>query len=424
MRCERPYCSVGAVRLLFVTQWFPPEPTRVPATIASSLSDRGVDVSILTGTPNFPTGEVAEGYSVVRFQRDNYDDLPVLHTPLYPSHDQSAARRIINYFSWAVSATAASLCWAPARRADVALVYSSPATAAIPAMTLRLLRGTPYVLLVEDLWPDSVTATGFFKRGIGKLIAVPILQRFVQMTYRLADHVAVISPGMRRVLIERGVREDKVSVVHNWVRDEPEQPLPSEANGVHFVYGGNLGRAQGLEVIIRALAELGDPGVKVSFVGNGLCRDELVALAKDLVPDQVEFLPRMELSAFQEIARLASALFVCLSADPLFDVTLPSKVQSTLAMGLPVIVSAGADARALVEAAGAGWTAAAGDVSALTAAMAQTRDAGRDERARRGASGRSWYERELSEDVNAGRLHALLTAAHERVSTTSQGGAR
>lgn len=412
------------MRLLFVTQWFPPEPTRVPATIASSLSDKGVDVSVLTGAPNFPTGRVVDGYSVSRFQRDEYEGLPVLHTPLYPSHDQSAVRRIVNYVSWAASAAVASLWWTPARRADVALVYSSPATAALPAMLRRLVSGTPYVLLIEDLWPDSVTATGFFKRGIGKRVGVPVLHRFVQATYEMADHVAVISPGMRRVLVERGVREDKVTVVHNWVRDEPDQPRPREADGVHFVYGGNLGRAQGLDVIIRALAQLRDPDVKVSFVGNGLCRDELMALADDLVPGQVEFLPRMELSDFQEIARKASALFVCLSADPLFDVTLPSKVQSTLAMGLPVIASAGRDARELVEAAGAGWTAAAGDVSALTVALAQTRDAGRDERARRGASGRSWYERELSEDVNADRLLSLLETAHARASSNSQGDAR
>lgn len=405
------YCSVVAVRLLFVTQWFPPEPTRVPETIATSLSDKGFDVAVLTGTPNFPTGEVVEGYSARRFQRDEHRGLPVLSTPLYPSHDASAGRRIVNYVSWAVSAAAAVVGWRPARRADVALVYSSPATAAIPAMLARLLRGTPFVLLVEDLWPDSVTATGFFQRGVGRRIGVPVLERFVGLTYRLADHVAVISPGMRRVVVGRGVPADKVTVVYNWVRDESAQAVPVEGEDVHLVYGGNLGRAQGLDVIIKALAVLDDPSVRVSFVGNGVCREELVELARELTPDQVDFHPRMDLADFQDFARTASALFVCLSADPLFDITLPSKVQSTLAMGLPLIASAGTDAREVVDASGAGWTAPAGDVEALASAMASARDAGRDERARRGAAGRAWYERELSEGVNATRLADLLRRA-------------
>ena len=406
-----PYCSVVAVRLLFVTQWFPPEPTRVPETIAASLSDKGFDVSVVTGTPNFPTGEVVDGYSTRRFQRDEHRGVPVLNTPLYPSHDASAGRRIVNYVSWAASAAAAIIAWRPARWADVVLVYSSPATAAIPAMVAKLLRRTPFVLLIEDLWPDSVTATGFFQRGVGRRVGVPLLERFVGLTYRMADHVAVISPGMRRVLVSRGVPEDKVTVVYNWVRDEATHEVPLEGDDVHFVYGGNLGRAQGLDVIIRALAALGDPSIRVSFVGNGVCRDELVELARELTPDQVDFHPRMELEDFQRFARTASALFVCLSSDPLFDITLPSKVQSTLAMGLPLIASAGKDAREVVDMSGAGWSAPAGDVTGLAVAMASARDAGREERARRGAAGRAWYEGELSEEVNATRLADLLRSS-------------
>lgn len=372
------------------------------------MGDLGFDVAVLTGTPNFPAGKVVEGYSATRFQSDEYEGMPVLHSPLYPSHDSSALRRMANYVSWSVSAACAVLGWAPARKADVALVYSSPATAALSAMVGRLVWRTPFVLLVQDLWPDSVTATGYFQRGIGKRVAVPILEKFVLLTYRMADHVVAITPGMRRVLIERGVPEDQVSVIYNWVRDESVQPARTEEQGVHFVYGGNLGRAQGLDIIIRALARLGDPSVRFSFVGNGVCRDELVDLAEHLVPGQVDFLPKMTLTEFRDFARPASAHFVCLSNNPLFNVTLPSKVQSTLAMGVPVIVSAGSDVREIVEEAGAGWTAPAEDVEALADAMAQARDAGRDERVRRGAAGRTWYESRMSRDVNAPRLAALL----------------
>ena len=378
---------------------------------------------MVTGTPNFPDGVVHEDHSARRYARRVHGGLPVLHTPLYPSHDASAARRIINYLSWAIAASVAVPVWTRSRRADVALVYSSPATAALPAMVLKVLRRTPYVLLVEDLWPDSVTATGFMRSRIARRLIIPALDAFVRLTYRMAAHVAVTSSGMGRALVDRGVPADRVSLVYNWLREEESLGSMQQSDGhLHLVYGGNLGRAQGLETVVHAIAEVGDPTVRVSFVGDGVCRDELEMLAEELIPGQADFRPRVPLREFQEIARSASALVVSLAADPLFDMTLPGKVQSSLAMGVPVIVSAGRDARELVDGAVAGWTAEAGDVSGLAAAIVRAREAGPAERAERGRLGRELFDSELSEDVNAVRLADLLKSAATGRRGLSHGG--
>lgn len=114
------------MKAVFVSQWYPPEPAEVPRGIAKALASQGFDVSVLTGVPNYPTGVVADGYRASRASSETIDRLNVKRTPLYPSHDQSAIRRMLNYASWAFSATL--LGQRPLRSADVVLVYSSPAT--------------------------------------------------------------------------------------------------------------------------------------------------------------------------------------------------------------------------------------------------------------------------------------------------------
>lgn len=399
------------VRLLFVSQWFPPEPSRVPIVIAKSLERLGSDVSVVTGTPNFPTGSVQPGWSPWRFRRARHDGIDVLHSPLYPSHDASSARRMLNYLTFSLAATFGVLGWSKSRGADVVLVYSSPATAAIPAMALRLLKGTPYVLFIQDLWPDSVTATGYFHSRPGRLAAI-ILNQFVKWTYALASDIAVISPGMRTELIDRGVPRGKVSVVYNWIGGDAVKEAVRERDEGSFtiVYGGNLGRAQGLDVAIRAVAQAGE-GVALQFVGSGIEQGRLQALANELAPDRVTFTPRMPVEEFRDVAAAADAMLVALAPEPLFEITLPGKVQGALALGLPIIASAGRDVRELVSAAEAGWVAESGDVAALVRAIDEARRAGCAERRRRGISGRMFFESQLSEGENAGRLYRLLSSA-------------
>lgn len=399
------------MRVLFLSQWFPPEPSRVPVAVTQSLADRGADVRVVTGTPNYPTGDVPDGWSATRYRREHHRGWPVLHSPLYPSHDRATFKRILNYLSFAAAASIGTLGWAPARHAEVTLVYGSPATAAMPAMILRLARGVPYVIYVQDLWPDSITATGFFQGRIARKILVPILERMVGLTYRWADAVAVISPGMERELHSRGVPQSKTMLIHNWIGGEAPPVHGAPASGrFNIVYGGTVGRAQGLDVVVRAVSLVEDQDVHVHFIGDGVEVDHLKSLAEELIPGQASFTPRVPLTAFQERAAEASLMLVCLRDDPLFDITLPSKVQSSLGMGLPLLASGGRDIRELVLAAGAGWAAPAGDAEALAREIADAKSAGSLERARRGRAGRAYFDAHLTESVNGSKLYGLLAA--------------
>lgn len=406
----------------FVCQWYPPEPAEVPRGIATALAHAGLDVTVLTGIPNYPSGVVAAGYSSVRSSREVLDGVAVRRTPLYPSHDASALRRLANYASWALSA--AALGQGVLRSSSVALVYSSPATAALPAMVARRLWGTPYVLLVQDVWPDSVFASGFLEGRTGRH-ARRVLDALIGATYRGAHHVAVTSPGMLELLVSRGVPRDKLSVVHNWASEEQAPDVPLEdvralrtswgADDDDFVmmYAGNHGQAQNLEPVVETFAELqADADCHLVLVGDGVSKAGLIARAQG--HPRIHFLPPVPHDEVATLMQASDAQLVSLADRPLFAVTMPSKVQSILAAGVPLVVAARGDAADVVMSAGAGLAVAPGDRQGLHDAVRRLADSHRDERRAMGRRGRDWYHAHMSRRVGAGELRRLLLDAAER----------
>ncbi|MEV0155916.1 glycosyltransferase family 4 protein [Micromonospora sp. NPDC050686] len=410
---ERP------TRVAFVTQWFPPEPAAIPLGLARALRNQGLDVGVLTGVPNYPTGRVTPGYSAWRRSSETRDGFPIRRTPLYPSHDQSALRRATNYLSYAASST---LLGGPMlRSADVALVYSSPATAATAAIAARRRWGLPYVLMVMDLWPDSIFSTGFFDPGRGRRIAEGTLHWFTDRTYRLAAHVTVTCPGMREVLIARGVPPEKVSVIYNWADEklmqptEPDPRLRAElglTDGFVVMYGGNVGAAQGLDVAVRAMAKLRDlPDVHLVLVGEGIERPVLRSLVDKLELRTVHFVDRVAPDRMAAFMAAADLQLVSLADEPLFQITMPSKVQSIMACGQPLLVCAPGDAARVVEDASAGFTTPPGDPAALARVIRHARGVPRPDLIAMGRNGRNHYLRVMSEEINSLRLAGLLAAA-------------
>ena len=407
------------LRVAFVTQWFPPEPTLTPVWIAEALRRQGLTVSVLTGVPNFPTGNVQDGFSAWRGTRETRDGFFVQRVPLYPSHDRSAAGRAANYASYGVSS---AIVGAPLlRSADVALVYSSPATAATAAMMANIRSGTPYVLLVQDLWPDSVFAAGFLTGGRARRMAEMSLTWFTEQAYRRAAHVAVISPGMRDLLIHRGVPSDKVSVIYNWADEKvmrPSEPDPGLRTRLGFtdefvlMYGGNHGAAQALDVAIHAMGELRDlQDVHLVLVGDGIDKSALHSQAEHLNLRSVHFLDPVASDRMPALMAAADMQLVSLADQSLFRITLPSKVQSILACGQPVLACVPGDAARVVQGAGAGLTAPPGDPSALARVIREAHSMPREQLRTMGRSGLHYYGATLSEAINARALADLLRRA-------------
>lgn len=410
-------------RLWFVCQWFAPEPVGVPSNIARSLARSPMPLTVITGVPNYPTGIVAPGYSAARFSRETIDGVVVERCPLYPSHDRSALGRFVNYASWALSSTFRALT--RVRRRDVVLVYSSPATAALPAIVCRVFFGTPFILMVQDLWPDSVLATGFVKHGAVRRLAHSSITWFVQRAYSLASHVVVISPGMIDLLGGRGVPTDKLSLIYNWADEDVF--VPAEPDGAlrprlkiaddTFVvmYAGNIGPAQALDDVIRAVALVdGATDIALVLVGQGVEAPVLQELAAKVAPGRVHFVGQIPSDQMAATMAAADVQLIALRDDEVFAHAMPSKVQSIFACGLPVISFCPGDVRGVVTESGAGWSAAPGNVEELAQRLGEAARAGAPELARRGSMARDYYERTMSREVNARRLVDLLHTAATR----------
>jgi len=403
----------------YVSQFFHPENVGVACWLPEQLARDGWDVRVLTGVPNYPTGVVPPGYDATRASREVVNGLPVRRTPLYPSHDDRALNRMLNVGSWALSSCLYGS--RDIREAGLAVVYSSPVTANLGPMWARVRFGTPYVTMIQDLWPDSVFASGFISGGPVRRVAEGVLGAFAKLSYALAAHVTVLSPSMKDVLVARGVRPDKISLVYNWVDESlfapgaaPDPHLRAELgldeNDFLVMYAGAMGQAQGLSVLLEGLAGTASP-IHLVMVGDGIDRENLERRTSDLGLDaRVHFAGRRPMAQMPGLLAAADLQAVCLADTPLFRVNMPSKVPSLLAAGRPVLVIAAGDPADVVVRSGAGYAADPSDPSDVARAL-DAAYAGRAELPEMGARGRHTYETQMSAAIGGARLGEILRTA-------------
>jgi putative colanic acid biosynthesis glycosyltransferase WcaI len=387
-----------------LSQWYEPEPAWIPGTLARGLRDRGHRVTVVTGFPNYPTGELYPGYRQTIRHVEHDDGIRLCRVPLWPSHDQSAGRRIANYASFALSASVVGM--PRMHDVDAFWVYDSPATVGLPAMLLALLGRKPMLLHIQDLWPDSVIESGLLRDGRLTRFTNVVLDLWCRLTYRAATEIAVISPSLIPLLESRGVPAEKLHFVPNTAEEtridvrepvETDHREPDLIGKFVLMYAGSLGHVQGLDTAVRAAGRLRDlKDFVLVIVGSGVAEDSLRDLAKDLSLDNVRFMGRQPAELMPALAAQADAQLISLRDAPFLRATMPGKVQMLLAGGQPIIVSANGDAAAMIERAGAGLTSAAGDDEALAVAVRQLMSMPQADRQLFGERGRKFYDESLS----------------------------
>lgn len=358
-------------RILLLTQWFDPEPTFKGLVFARELVHQGFEVEVLTGFPNYPGGKVYPGYRIKWLQREVIDGVQVTRVPLYPDHGQSAIKRVLNYASFAASSLLYGLF--VAKRADVIYAYHPPLTVGITASLLRLLRRVPVVYDIQDMWPDTLRATGMLNNPH----ALNLVAKVCQWVYRRVDHIVVLSPGFKRLLMERGVPEGKLDVIYNWADEAsltaPQGRLPSdfpEKDRFRILFAGNMGKAQALDAVLDAAALLQERNSRVNFVmlGGGIEVSRLKKRAAELKLGNLVFLPPVPMAEVGTMLNAADALLVHLRKDPLFEITIPSKTQAYMAVGKPLLMAVDGDAAQLVMQSDGGLVAESEDAMAIAQA--------------------------------------------------------
>ncbi|MDP2747792.1 glycosyltransferase family 4 protein [Pseudomonas sp.] len=400
-----------AIRVLLLTQWFEPEPTFKGMDFARELIRQGFEVEVVTGFPNYPGGKIYPGYTLKWLQRELIDGVQVTRVPLYPSHDQGAVGRVLNYVSFAASSLFYGLF--AAKRPDVIYAYHPPLTVGITAVLIRLFRRVPVVYDIQDMWPDTLRATGMFSNEK----ALNVVSRVCDWVYRRADQLVVLSPGFKRLLIERGVPADKIEVIYNWCAEDsltvPQGVVPAAFFGqdkFRILFAGNMGKAQALDAVLRAAELLQQQAQNLTFVflGGGVEVKRLQKLAADESILNVTFLPPVPMTEVGNYLNAADALLVHLKKDPLFTITIPSKTQAYMAVGKPILMAVDGDAANLVRDSGCGQIAESENPQAIADAALSLMQASSDERNAMAINSRRFYQEKLALNVGAGRFGQIF----------------
>lgn len=406
------------MNILLLTQLFQPEPAHLKGlSFAKELARRGHHVEVLTGFPNYPSGRLYDGYRMRPWAREYLDGIRVTRVAVYPSHDNRALHRFANYVSLAAAATVLGPALLDLRRFDVVHVYEGPITLVLPALAFQLIARVPYVLDVQDLWPESAESSGMLRSGW----AVELVDRWCRLSYRRAARIIVPTEGFKRALVDRGVPEEKTSVIFNWCDEDamrqgangsrPAAPVQPEG-AFTVVYAGTMGPVQALESVVLAADLLQDrPDVRFLFVGDGVETARLTELVASRGIGNVRFLPRQAPQDVVPILAEADALLVHLKDDPLTRVSIPQKTQAYMAVGKPVVMAVAGEASEVVRRAQAGVVCRPGDPASIAAAVRRLADTASPERHEMGRNGKKLYEEQFCFSTGVGRVEAVLGAA-------------
>lgn len=401
------------MRVQLITQVYAPEPEIRYHLLAQRLSARGHQVEVITCFPNFPKGEFYEGSRPRPWRWEEDGAVRVLRLLHVPDHSPSGMRRLISYGSW--GAASSSFGAVLGHKADVIFARHPPLTTGLSGAFLGAIRGTPFVLEIQDVWPEILTSTGMVNSP-RVLRAVDRAMRFI---YHRAAAVSVISPGFKRILVGKGVPETKVHVIYNWTHSEfaksvrPDFGLAEQtgmAGRFNVVYAGNLGRAQALDNVLDAAALLRDlADVQFVLIGEGTELKRLQAAVAEMGLANVRFIGVQPLSRMPVFHALADVLLIHLSDDPYLESTVPGKTQASLAAGRPIIAAVGGDTADLVRQAGAGLVTRPLDPDGLARAVRELHAKAPEEREAMGAAGRRFFLENLSVDVLLDRFEELFT---------------
>lgn len=388
------------MKILMLTQWFTPEPTFKGLAFAKELQRLGHEVEVLTGFPNYPGGKIYSGYRVKLWQREAMDGVRVIRVALYPSHDGSGVRRVLNYLSFSLT----SLFLGPfmVRKPEVVYVYNL-ITLAWSAVFLRWLYGCKIVYDIQDLWPESVASSGMMKnRYLLKMSHLLSL-----WAYRQADQIVVLSPGFKKNLQERGVPAEKIVVIYNWAQEDTPQlklinddfvfPLELE-HTFKVVFAGTMGIMQGLDTVLDAalISLKNTPNVRFVLIGDGIAKDGLMKQAEDLGLTNIIFVPRRPMNEMGRFFTWADALLVHLKKDELFRITIPSKTQAYLAAGRPIVMAVTGDAAELIKDAQAGVCCEPEEPQAMAACIRKLSLLPLKDLDNMGINGKNYYDQNLS----------------------------
>lgn len=401
------------MKILVVSQYYWPENFRIN-DLTTGLLERGHEVTVLTGIPNYPDGKFPAGYGWFGRRYDNYKGAKIVRVPLVARGSGGKIRMILNFLSFAFFASMLGpvLC---REHYDIIFVFEpSPITVGLPARVMKFCRRCPIVFWVQDLWPESLVATGTFQSEF----ILKKVENLVRFIYNGCDLILTSSRSYISSIQSYNVPADRVRYFPQSVEDI-YRPIDSKCSskekallpdGFLVMFAGNIGVAQSFETILSAAEYLKDDEIKFVIIGDGRrfqwLKDEVEHKG---LQQKIYLLGRHPLETMPAFFSCADALLVTLKRDPVFALTVPGKVQSYFACGKPIIAALEGEGARMVLESGAGLVSEPEDGYGLASSIRELMARTPDQRKIIGRAGLTYYKEHFSREMLLGRLDKWMT---------------
>lgn len=399
------------MNVLVVSQYFWPESFRIN-DLVEGLLERGNEVTVLTGLPNYPSGKFPKGYGFSGPYQEQHGQAKLIRVPLIPRGKGGGLNLAINYLSFALAASILGV-WRCRGKYDLVFVFqASPVTVGIPARLIAGLKRIPIFFWVQDLWPESLSATGAVRSP--KILKT--VEYIVRWIYKGCTRVLVQSEAFVGSVSQLGVSPDRIRYFPNSA-ESFYQPYaaadwdgPALPAGFRIMFAGNIGAAQSFETILSAADNLRQyPDIHWIVVGEGRLSSWLAdEVRRRGLEGCIHLMGRHPVESMPMWFSQADVMLATLRRDPIFALTIPSKIQSYMACSKPVIAALDGEGARVVEVSGCGMTAPADEPAALAAAVLRMHSLTETERVAMGRRGRKYFELHFERDRLLDQLNGWM----------------
>ncbi|MCK5896477.1 MAG: glycosyltransferase family 4 protein [Cocleimonas sp.] len=400
------------MRILIVSQYFWPENFRIN-DLVRELSQKGHQLTVLTGKPNYPSGDIFPEYQQTPEKYTHYDNLPIIRVPII-TRGQSSIRLLLNYISFAVSASLIGGFKLRKTSFDVIFVFEpSPISVGIPAIVFKKTHKIPIVFWVLDLWPETLSAVGVVK----STFFLKIIGVFVSFIYNRCDRILGQSHGFKQGINQYCNDKRKFRYFPNWSESTFETETTQRAPEIPFndacfniIFTGNIGESQDFLSILTAAEQLAGNGrIKWYIIGEGRMLSWVKnEVKKRALHDCFYLLGRFPLERMPSFYNAASALLVALKPNPIFSLTIPGKVQSYMAAGKPILAMLDGEGEKLINISRSGFVSPSGNPDKLIKNIIKMSSMRQQTLDKIGQNGKTYAQQEFSKTRLINRLERWL----------------
>lgn len=389
--------------ILVVSQVFYPEQFRIN-DICAEWVKRGYKVTVLTGIPNYPQGKYYKGYGLFKKRREVYNGIDIIRIPIIP-RGNNPILLALNYLSFVIS----GFFWYffTQIKADFVFVFEvSPMTQALPGVWYARKRKIPCYLYVQDLWPENVEVI----TGITNKMIIGPIGKMVDYIYARCTKIFTTSKSFITSIEKRGVPLEKIEYWPQYaedfykpIRKTSIDEIPND-DAFNIIFAGNIGNAQGLDILPKVAVLIKESNlrrkVRFNIVGDGRYKEKLVEQVNSAnVSEMFNFIPNQPPTLIPEFMAASDAAFLSLTNSPLFAMTIPAKLQSYMACGIPIIASAEGETSQIIKESNAGIVCSAGDAKKLSEKIIEFALQPYDELEKLGFNARSYFDRNFNKET-------------------------